>query len=364
MISFYGLYSLTYKFTVDNIDPKQGTVDAIIVFDRDDGKNTLITPASTLCNSMPVIDDYDQSRYTLDQIKSKYAPLYQSIPLREPTSLQAVLDYPSFVDYFILTEFCSNYDGYLYSAYTYTIGDKIYAGFLWDYNIAYGNVINTIDPFSDSSFYWSCQLGQLYDVFRYYLNNRFIQSDYATSPTNPLNYDEYMKTVKTTVLPSTNIEFCRSCTEGNVMSQWFIRLLQDPVFIAGVRKRYKKLRRIFLSYTNIKSILRSIARPLIDTGTAMKDIRSWHVTNYGANFSNVPVPNQSINDAQEFYRQNLQYKRHWIKKRLEWLDINIFLPLPANTDNLNKWPKYQCSCNRLPEDISSRICYNSTAFKK
>ncbi len=56
------------------------------------------------------------------------------------------IDIPSFVDYFIHTELSLNADGYKRSAYFYkekdkedgTIG-KLFAGPVWDYNLAYGN---------------------------------------------------------------------------------------------------------------------------------------------------------------------------------------------------------------------------------
>ena len=56
------------------------------------------------------------------------------------------IDVPSFVDYFIHTELSLNADGYKRSAYFYkekdkedgTIG-KLFAGPVWDYNLAYGN---------------------------------------------------------------------------------------------------------------------------------------------------------------------------------------------------------------------------------
>ncbi len=56
------------------------------------------------------------------------------------------IDVPSFVDYFIHTELSLNADGYKRSAYFYKerqnadgTGGKLYAGPVWDYNLAYGN---------------------------------------------------------------------------------------------------------------------------------------------------------------------------------------------------------------------------------
>ncbi|MCR4958192.1 MAG: CotH kinase family protein, partial [Prevotella sp.] len=56
------------------------------------------------------------------------------------------IDVPSFVDYFIHTELSLNADGYKRSAYFYKeklhedgSGGKLFAGPVWDYNLAYGN---------------------------------------------------------------------------------------------------------------------------------------------------------------------------------------------------------------------------------
>ena len=56
------------------------------------------------------------------------------------------IDVPSFVDYFIHTELSMNADGFKRSAYFYKerqkddgTGGKLFAGPVWDYNLAYGN---------------------------------------------------------------------------------------------------------------------------------------------------------------------------------------------------------------------------------
>ena len=149
------------------------------------------------------------------------------------------------------------------------------------YNIAYGNAINTMTPFLATSLYWTCQESHSYDVFRYYHYNRFIQSDYTTSPINPLNYDVHISV--------------------------------------------------------------KITKPLEISGIATKNIHSWHNANYNI---------------------NPRYSRFFPSKRLEWLDNNIFLPLPADTANLGKWPDYKCSCNRITRDIISKLRYNGTSFKR
>ena len=62
------------------------------------------------------------------------------------TGYARYIDVPSFVDYFIHTELSLNADGYKRSAYFYKerqqpdgTGGKLFAGPVWDYNLAYGN---------------------------------------------------------------------------------------------------------------------------------------------------------------------------------------------------------------------------------
>ncbi len=56
---------------------------------------------------------------------------------------QSMIDFPSFVDFFLMNEFSLNVDAYRLSAFFYkekiTDGGKLYAGPLWDFNLAFGN---------------------------------------------------------------------------------------------------------------------------------------------------------------------------------------------------------------------------------
>ncbi len=56
---------------------------------------------------------------------------------------QSIIDLPSFVDFFLINEFSLNVDAYRLSAFFYkdkiTDGGKLFAGPLWDFNLAFGN---------------------------------------------------------------------------------------------------------------------------------------------------------------------------------------------------------------------------------
>lgn len=55
----------------------------------------------------------------------------------------AFIDVPSFVDHFLLNEFCKNVDAYRISAFLYkekdSKGGKLFAGPVWDFNLSFGN---------------------------------------------------------------------------------------------------------------------------------------------------------------------------------------------------------------------------------
>jgi len=124
------------------------------------------------------------------------------------------IDVPSFVDYFIHTELSLNADGYKRSAYFYKekqradgTGGKLFAGPVWDYNLAYGNC-------------------------------NFANAD--------------------------NLEaWCFEGASNNPTPAMWQRLLQDPNFRRAVKQRYQQLRKGALSIDSINAYIDRHAR-LVD----------------------------------------------------------------------------------------------------
>ena len=123
------------------------------------------------------------------------------------------IDVPSFVDYFIHTELSVNADGYKRSAYFYKekqnedgTGGKLFAGPVWDYNLAYGNA-----NFSNAN--------------------------------NPEAW---------------NFE---GASNNPTPAMWQ-RLLQDPAFRKAVKVRYKALRKNVLSEKSINAYIDQHAKLL------------------------------------------------------------------------------------------------------
>jgi spore coat protein CotH len=116
------------------------------------------------------------------------------------------IDVPSFVDYFIHTELSLNADGYKRSAYFYKekqksdgSGGKLFAGPVWDYNLAYGN----------------CNFAN-----------------------------------------ANNLEaWCFEGASNNPTPAMWQRLLQDPKFRKAVKERYQQLRKGVLSTASLNAYI-------------------------------------------------------------------------------------------------------------
>ena len=116
------------------------------------------------------------------------------------------IDVPSFIDYFIHTELSLNADGYKRSAYFYKekqkedgSGGKLFAGPVWDYNLAYGN------------------------------------ANFANA---------------------NNLEaWCFEGASNNPTPALWQRLLQDPAFRKAVKTRYQQLRKSVLSTKAINAYI-------------------------------------------------------------------------------------------------------------
>ena len=120
------------------------------------------------------------------------------------------IDVASFVDYFIHTELSLNADAYRRSAYFYKekqkadgTGGKLFAGPVWDYNLAYGN----------------CNFAN-----------------------------------------ANNLEaWCYEGSSNNPTPALWQRLLQDPAFRLAVKQRYQQLRKGVLSMDSLHAYIDSLA---------------------------------------------------------------------------------------------------------
>ena len=358
--TYHGLYSLTKKFTAKTVD---SNVDAIIEFDRPDPSSNLITPSDPFCNSAPIVFDYNKDNYSsVQNVIDKYGPMYRSILTTDISNLKNILDYDSFALYFIISELADSIDGYLVSTYTYVKNGKIHMGFLWDYNMAYGNYFD-ISSGSVESPFWSCRSPQLYDKWRYYESNRFAVSSTANDPTNINNYNNSQNPDQNMIRlrgnnngspdkdPNNFISFSRNCKEGNVITNWYVRLLNDQSFVSLISQKYKNLRQTTLSLNNIVTLINQYSDVLIKYNLAVPDIKKWYNENTTPNATKWNNPVQSDDVTLSYYKDTVQYLIKWITKRLEFMDSTILIDkpnLPNDTKNLNTWNDYNIECNKMP----------------
>ncbi len=183
-----------------------------------------------------------------------------------------LIDVASFVDYFIHTELSLNADGFKRSAYYYKEKDhqdgtrgKLFAGPVWDFNLAYGN----------------CNFCNA---------NRVRSWVYQGCETNP-----------TPVM--------------------WKRLLEDPAFCNAVKCRYQQLRQTILSEESIDQFLDSYAQ-LLDQAKERqlkkyKEVLKsnnpwdWSPTSFFAGY------------RVSSYQEEIEYVKSWFRQRLAFLDENL-----------------------------------------
>jgi hypothetical protein len=170
-----------------------------------------------------------------------------------------MIDVPSFVDYFILSELTRNLDAYTRSAYYHKDRDgKLTAGPLWDYNYA-------------------------------------LDAGRATNR-NPEGW-QYLTEPQTT-------------REGG--SNWIPRLADDAAFMAQVSARWKQLRTGVLATAALETRITAMTTPL--TAAAERDNQRWPV-------DSTMIPEGGPTDPT--WSGQVQAIRAWLVARTTWLDAQF-----------------------------------------
>jgi len=179
---------------------------------------------------------------------------------------RALVDFDSFVDYFIIQELSKNIDGFRRSEFFYKAKDgKFHMGPYWDFDIAFGNL----------SFYGMAKTkGWSHTKHWSYLRNAF----------------------------------------------WFNRLLKDPYFAQGVHRRYAELREEgnLLSWANLETRIDSMQTRLGDAPE--RDRLRWDGTH---KFTQRHIMNTK--KRSEDLQGNVDILKQWVQERLKWLDSQMGL---------------------------------------
>lgn len=198
-----------------------------------------------------------------------------------------MIDMDSFVDYFLITEFTKNVDGYRLSTYFYkdkdSKGGKLKMGPAWDYNLAFGNA-DYLDGYKTTG-------------WQYKINDLAIpaKDTYFLAPT------------------------------------WWERLFADSTFRYKASKRWEVLRKTTLNPDRITKWVDSTANVLQEP--RLRNNSRWTgVLGYKI------WPNYFVGAT---YEQETAWMKDWIRQRTVWLDAQLKVlgqPLANEEEIAKKFP--------------------------
>jgi subtilisin-like proprotein convertase family protein len=176
------------------------------------------------------------------------------------------IDVLSFIDLFLTNEVAKNVDGYRISTYLYkkkiTQGGKLYAGPVWDYDIAFRNA-----DYCD---------GQLYTGWAYQFGN-----------------------------------VCG--TDPSQIPFWWTRFLQDSNFTSLLKCRWLQLRATIFNNTYIQNYTDSVSNYL--AAAQVRNFDTWPIL--GTYVWPNPSPIAST------YSGEISNLKIWLQNRINWLDNNM-----------------------------------------
>jgi hypothetical protein len=171
------------------------------------------------------------------------------------------IDVDSFVDYFILTEFCQNHDGYRISTFLQKDRNKKLAmGPIWDYDLAYG-----------PEFTFCSDLAKDAWVFKY---NQYCGSD------------------------------------GWLIPFWWEKLLKDSAFKNKVSQRWKSLRNDVLSDKKVEQTIDSLTQYLHQHNLVDRNYERWSEKKKGQTYK-------------ERHLNHIEHIKSWTKQHSAWIDREI-----------------------------------------
>lgn len=180
------------------------------------------------------------------------------------------IDKKSFVDFFLVNELSHNVDGYRISSYIHKIrtseGGKLFAGPLWDFNLAFGNA----------------------------------------------NYCNGSNT------GTWEIDFYQYCSgDGWQNPFWWKKLLQDQEYTHLVNCTWQEMRLGPWHTDSLMARIDSLASYLDESQA--RNFQRWPI------FNTYVWPNNFIGSN---YQEEIDYLKTWLTNRLIWMDANMFGACP------------------------------------
>ena len=237
----------------------------------------------------PKINDITEAQFSyIKNYVTEFETSLKSVDYLTPKARwRDMIDIDSFIDYFLITEFTKNVDGYRLSTYFYKDKDsksgKLKMGPAWDYNLAFGNA-DYLDGYKPTG--WQYKVNDL-------------------------------------AIPAKDTYF--------LSPAWWERLSVDSTFRYKASKRWEVLRKSVLNPDRIGAWMDSTANVLQEPRirnnnrwTGVLGVKIW--------------PNYYVGAT---YENETNWMKDWIRQRTVWLDgqLKIFgSPLANEEEITNKFP--------------------------
>ncbi|MES2516707.1 MAG: CotH kinase family protein [Bacteroidota bacterium] len=219
----------------------------------------------------PKITDITEAQF--NYIKKYVTDFETSLKSTDFTNPKAqwrdMVDLDTFVDYFLITEFTKNVDGYRLSTYFYkdkdSKGGKLKMGPAWDYNLAFGNA-NYLDGFKTSG-------------WQYKINDLAVPANdtYFLAPT------------------------------------WWEKLTSDSTFRYRASKRWDVLRKTTFNPDRINNWMDS-------TATVLQPAMLRNNSRWTGVLGKYVWPNYYVGAT---YQDEINWMKDWIRQRTAWLDSQL-----------------------------------------
>lgn len=210
------------------------------------------------------------------------------------TGYPAYINTDSFVDFVLVNEVTKNVDAYRLSTFLYKnrddIDPKIFAGPVWDFNLAFGN--------ADYYEGWKTEGWQI---------------ELLTDAKNIPDWETFLTPF------------------------WWKKLFKDSTFQSKIYKRWQYLRNNSLQTSKVLNYIDSLVILLDEAKT--RNFERWPV------LGQYVWPNPYVGQT---YEDEINYLKNWIVNRLNWLDQNMVgsttevelekKPIPNNYLILNNYP--------------------------
>ena len=206
---------------------------------------------------------YDQQQYIMSYMESFEQTILSDDFANPETGYPSIINWDSFVDFFIMQEITKNVDGYRLSSFLHKDKDsddgRLVAGPIWDFNLGFGNA----DYYNG----WETQGWQ-------------VEAD----------------------LPNDDFS----------IPYWWCTIWSDQSFRWSVQQRWNSLRNNFLSNASVNSLIDSLQSHIGEA--ADRNFERWPT------LGQYVWPNYYIGQT---YQDEIDYLRNWIITRMDWMDSEL-----------------------------------------